>query len=523
VPGRRLSQVERNLLEFWQNPPGAFDSPMLRQVRIEGGGGLRGIHRLVLSFPYPLTAICGRNGVGKSTVLALAALSASAPAGWSVFWGNTRPRTRPNARTEYVFSDFFHNSGTSQSLNGLRLAWVSMTRGNEVEYVREHSRGRWAHVIDTGRRPEAQHRPVREIDFVPMSRVLSAAEYGSMRSAFSTNAVPVRIPLTAESLAKLSYVMGRAYEEAEMRVLRGLSLQACRAGAEYSAFDMGGGEASVIALLLRMQSLPRGGLLLIEEIEVGLHAEAQVRLIEVLVRECLDRRLQVICTTHSDVVLDRLPREARVLLRKNEGEHEAVERISTRFAIHEMGGETRPELLVYTEDRFAATIVEEALEGSVRARIETRDVGSNVTLARQSVAHLRLNTEMRSLSVFDGDCTPAAIAEWVRSERADRTALDPEWLILPGEGLTPERWILREVSSDDYLPLLASELNCDVRAARAHVEAMTVQLDNHACEHTLSRRTGFKQIDARRALVRSVARQHPRLEELRTRIAASLR
>ena len=85
MPGRRLSHDEQRLLEFWDNLPADFPRPLLRQLRVEGGPGLRGIRRLVVPFSYPLTAICGRNGVGKSTVLALAALSARPPADWPVY------------------------------------------------------------------------------------------------------------------------------------------------------------------------------------------------------------------------------------------------------------------------------------------------------------------------------------------------------------------------------------------------------------------------------------------------------
>jgi hypothetical protein len=69
VPGRRLSHQERRLAEFWDNPPAHWDQPLLRQLRIEGGQGLRGVARLVVPIAYPLTVICGRNGVGSPQFL----------------------------------------------------------------------------------------------------------------------------------------------------------------------------------------------------------------------------------------------------------------------------------------------------------------------------------------------------------------------------------------------------------------------------------------------------------------------
>src|SRR4051794_36556218 len=155
---------------------------MLRQLRIEGGPGLRGIRQLVAPIPFPFTAICGRNGVGKSTLLSLAAISSPSPAPWRVFWGNTRPRTRPEARTNYTFADFFHRRQGDPPLDELRVGWVFMNRGNEIEIQQERTRGRWRRIVDPGRNPIPAQNLEREVDFVPMARVLPSGELASVRA-----------------------------------------------------------------------------------------------------------------------------------------------------------------------------------------------------------------------------------------------------------------------------------------------------------------------------------------------------
>lgn len=517
MPGRRLSQVERRLADFWDNPPAGFHRPLLRQIRVEGGPGIRGISRLVVPISYPLTVVCGRNGVGKSTVLGLAALSAKPPATWRVYWGNTRPRTQPDARARYKFKDFFHRPRGAPALDDLRLTWVSMDRGNETEIVEQMIAGRWTRVGDAGRPRRLGDRPEREIDFIPMARVLPAMEFGVLRTAFNGGAVEATEPLNADSLNKLSYIMGRPYARAETNFIRGLGLANVLCGSIYSGFDMGGGESSVIVLLSRLQAIPIGGLVVIEEIELGLHAEAQVRLMEVLLRYCLDRRLQIICTTHSEAVIDAVPRRARVLLRKSGQEQEALVNVSTRFAVHEMIGQAQPELIVYTEDKLASMVVEEGLIGPHRARVIVRDVGSNVTLARQAIAHMRLNPGYPALSLFDGDCSESDINGWIRDERAERP-LNPEWLILPADGLAPELWMLRELASPVYRDALAAALNCTPGEADSHIQAMVVQRDHHDCGFTLAQRTGLSADDARRRIVRAIARNHPGLQPMRNKV-----
>jgi hypothetical protein len=394
---------------------------------------------------------------------------------------------------------------------------VLMSRGNDIELEQQRIRNRWARVIDPGRNRLTLTELQREVDFIPMSRVLSSGEYGALRTAFGGVATPAVEPLTPEYINKLSYVLGRQYDQAETHFIRGLGLQTCRAGDTYSGFDMGSGECSVITILSRLQSMPVGGLLVIEEIELGLHAEAQARLVEVLVKICDERKLQIICTTHSEVILDRLPRQARVLIRRNGDQHEAINNVSTRFAVHEMTGDVQPELVIYTEDKFAAVLVGEALAGLNRVRIKIIDIGSNATLARQAVAHLRMNAQIRSLSIFDGDCTPNQVDGWIRSERAERNDLAPEWLILPGGGVNPERWVLDQMAGQ-YLGELAQELNCTNAQATEHVNAMRVELDAHDSAFVLGRRTGLDKIQARQCLVRCIARRHPQLDDLRTRV-----
>ena len=521
MPGRRLSQQEQKLLSFWQNPPANFEGPLLRQMQIESAAGLRGIHNLLVPIPFPLTAICGRNGVGKSTVLALAALSAAPPRNWRGYWSNVRPRHGRDNRVRYTFNDFFHQAGGRGRLDGLAVNWVSVSLGNEIQIAQRLKQSRWTRHEDAARHPRVTKFPVRAIDFIPVSRVLPAVESDAVRRAFAGQKGRGLVALDGDTLKKLSYVMGRAYKHAETRVIRGLGLAHCTVSAPYSAFDMGSGENSVLLLLSRLQEAPVGCLVLIEEVELGLHVEAQTRLIEVLLDICLKKRIQVICTTHSEAVLDALPRQARVLLRRNGSNHEAVSNVSTRFALHEMSGSVRPELVVYTEDRFASVLVEEALAGTQRSRVDVRDVGSNATVARQAISHLRLHAKIPALSAFDGDSTEASVREWIRSERGERN-LQPDWLILPADTLSPEAWILRELRQMPYLANLKNELSCSEGEAVAHLDAMAVQLDNHDCGFVLSQRTGLEPETARRMVIRSVARQHPGLTPLRDKVSALL-
>ena len=200
---------------------------------------------------------------------------------------------------------------------------------------------------------------------------------------------------------------------------------------------------------------------------------------------------------------------------------QATSAVSTRFAVHQMLGAVQPELEIITEDAFAAALVGEAIAGDLRPRVRIHDIGSNAVLARQAVANLRTRPDIACLSVFDGDCTEADVNGWIDSERAER-ALHPSFLILPGNGVAPEKWVLQQLQVDAYRDLLALEIGCSAQIAAGHVAAMTVDLDHHDCGHTLHMRTGISRDEARRLVIKAVARSHPELDLLRARVKEML-
>jgi hypothetical protein len=316
--------------------------------------------------------------------------------------------------------------------------------------------------------------------------------------------------------------MGKRYGTAEVQANRRLTFQRCNAGAAYTAFNMGSGESCIIALLYLLQRMPRGGLLVVEEIEAGLHPQAQVRLAEVMIAVCLRKQIQVICSTHSSVFLDALPRQGRILIRRNPQGHEVYESPSTRFALSEMTGTIEPELQIHCEDRTAAILVEEALPLAVRKRVVIRVIGSDVTVIRQGVAHLRSGSPLKQLCILDGDCTEQQADEWINSEAGDNAAVRPNYLRLPGAGSAPEQWAVAQFDHEPYRNALAEELGCSPADAQGHAEAMHVDIDHHDIAHTLHQRTNLERADCLRRIMRSVAPQHPQLDQLRATIAVLL-
>ncbi len=514
MPGRNLSNPEKALRRLWQHPPAQFIRPSLRSIEITGGTGLRGIDSLKVSFRYPITAICGNNGSGKSTILALSALAYHSPKGWTVYSGNTEPMQSGKDRTYYTFSTFFINGSGEGIPDGVSITWRYDQQSSEVSRNFKKKGNRWGRY-DT--------RPERELYYLPLGRVLPANELSVIRSAFHNPIGTLESTLlNAEYINYLSYIMGRTYSEAEIQKSNKYRFPCCTTGIRYTAFNMGGGESCMIILLHLLQQLPFGGMLVAEEIEAGLHPQAQIRLSEKLVDICRRKALQVICTTHSETFLDALPREARLVIKQSGEEHSTIESPSTRLAMFEMTGEFKPELIIYCEDEFASVIIEESLPSELRVRVKIQPVGTNSAIMRQGVSHIRAGFDIESLCVFDGDCKKSEIRGWRDSERGERTNILPEYLLLPGAGLPPEKWVILQLHHDPYKENFTRELGCSATDTIAHLSALSVELDHHNIPYTLHQRTSFNIDDCIRRMIRSLALQHPQLDELRDKVRTLL-
>ena len=511
MPGRHLSHDEEGLLKLWNNPPPSLARPFLESVAVSGG--LRGIAALLVPFRYPISVLCGKNGVGKSTVLALAALAHHSPSGWNIPNWLHQPQSKSGDRSYYTFGDFFVRAVGDQSFDGVSISWTY--RGyNPVEPVKfTKTPSRWGRYTS---------RPEREVAFSPISRLLPAHEVPGIRSALAQHLQNVDITeLAPKVLRHLSYIMGREYSLGEIQETKRHTFQRVRSGAEFTGFNMGSGESWVMNLLHTLHRLPQGTLLVVEEIEAGLHPQAQVRLAKVLVDVCLSRQLQVVCSTHSEPFLDALPRRARILLRRLGDDHEAIEFPSTRFAVYEMTGQIQPELTIYCEDLFAKLLIEEALPHDVKVRCSVREVGDWATVIRQGVSHMRSGYEMRAICVLDGDCSATELENRVANESGSHEEHRPDWVLLPGE-LAPEKWIAEQLRFPPYRIRFAEQFGCSLGQANELIEAIHAELDHHNLGHRLRQMTGIDSQDCIRRTMRSIVPVHPQLDDLRDRIRREL-
>jgi hypothetical protein len=497
VPGTRLNDKERDLQRAWERERfGPF--PLLKAIEINApaGRGLRGIRNLRVEFEYPVTFLSGQNGCGKSTLLSLAALG---------FHGN-EGHIPTNARRfsgegdrefgYYTFQDFFYRGPGDADVSGVQISWEFSGRAPVL--ISKQS-DKWMRY---------ERRPSRPVEFLGLSRAVPAIELPTLRNQFGVTATPSSAPLNEASRQHLGVILGREYPSAE--VLNGRRSRIRRSGREggYTSFNMGTGEDALIGLLARLETVPQGSLVIIEELETGLHPTAQKRAAQALVDIALARKLQVIGSTHSHHVLDQLPRQARVLVVREANSHRVMASPSTQFALSEIADHAEHELLILCEDEFAAGLIAQMLPKGVRRRVSIKSCGSKSELALQAQSHLRLAERVKCLIVWDGDVPNAEAEEYVRVAEARYPHDGAEhrlfWTRLPGT-TCPELWAL-EVARNDGLQEIRESLGFESDAEAQAALSRCGLGDPHDVAHELAHQVGLQESVVATSLATCVAK-----------------
>jgi predicted ATPase len=303
--------------------------------------GIRGWTGQRIEFRFPIVALCGENGSGKSTVLQAAASAYNAPG---------------KGRNEGWFaSDFFPDTPWDRIRDASLRAGVREGASYVTTTVTKKS-DRWRG------NPNRRERHVENVDLSRMQPV--AARVGYSRLANRKDAEVGATDFSAADLQCLTDVMGRPYQSARLAVSSRDQKRpvpvVILAGPSMSGFHQGAGELTVTELVEKIR-IPKYSLLVIDEIETSLHPRAQRRLIRYLASIARDRELQILLTTHSPYVLDELPPEARGYIMLNEGVRQVVFGVSPEFAMTKMDEELHPECDLYVEDERASSVLRELL------------------------------------------------------------------------------------------------------------------------------------------------------------------
>ena len=344
-------------------------------------GQLRGLENLKIHFRYPITAISGKNGTGKSTILACAACA--------FHNGATGFKTLNRKRAYYTFSDFFVQTSEEEPLAYLQLRYeILHDRWRKSERIptgvgvgvqaRQKLLGRWNNY---------RSRVSRNVVFCGIERVVPHSEKSvskSYRRAFQKGQAAGYETAVAATVGR---ILGRPYDEFYYKQHSRYRLPLVKSkNCLYSGFNMGAGENTLFEIFSIIYACKDSLLLVIDEIELGLHEEAQLRLIRELKELCVSRHIQVVCTAHSPRIIECLPPEGRIHLEVVGKGTRVIEGISPRYAAGLLSGVKDAELDIYCEDEIAKNILATALPNEIRLRVQITPIGSAAAVISQPIS-----------------------------------------------------------------------------------------------------------------------------------------
>ena len=219
-------------------------------------------------------------------------------------------------------------------------------------------------------------------------------------------------------------------------------------GAEYSELHMAAGERAILRLSREIAQL-EGALVLIDEVEAGLHPWVQQLLMLQLQQLALRNDLQVVVTTHSPVVLDSVPAHGRIFLERD-GTGRVIVRPAYRDVVQNaLYGRSGDALNLLCEDSAAEGILQGVfdvllpLERINRESVRVgRDTGAN-EFPMRATAFRKFGQIQNFVFVLDGDKRDSDLEQTIRA----RARTDVPVLFLPGDE-APESWIWNALRRD---------------------------------------------------------------------------
>lgn len=338
-----LSREVRLLENRWKSGQGW--PKRLEWIEIDG---IRGWSGERIEFQFPIVALVGENGIGKSTVLQSVAASYK-------------------GKGQHYASDFFPDTPWEQ-VSGAEIR-TSVREGPNSGSLSVSVRK------PTERWRGNDERRERDVEYIDLRRIQPiASRVGYARMAKREVKETAFQSFDVATVERLSGIMGRNYDLAkfsttdvdEVRTVPVLSQD----GRWYSGFHGGAGETVMAELIKRRVN--KYAVLLIDEVETSLHPRTQRRFIRDLAALCRQLELQCILSTHSPYVLEELPPEGRIYLMASDGQRKIISGVSPAFAMTKMDDEVHPEVDVYVEDERALTLLNEIIAVSDRRDLISR-------------------------------------------------------------------------------------------------------------------------------------------------------
>ncbi|MBK7937567.1 MAG: AAA family ATPase [Lewinellaceae bacterium] len=402
---------------------------------------LRGISDLSVRFRFPLTVLAGPNACGKSTVLFACACAYQVPGAKVKDFSPATLFPNLTTKTKSRYSD-------KELPTVLQFRYIHNGKSTAMQWAKGKQWNRSYLGQKDGSHPQ---RPVylRTLaNLTSPSEVRSVLQIGQQIFNVET--------ITSDLIAFAQRILPFQYSEMALLKKGGRSLLfAFRENDQYSEFHMSAGERALLRISREISPL-KNALILIDEIEAGLHPYTQQQIMLELQRLALRNDLQIIVTSHSPVILDCVPVEGRIFLERTNDNVEV--RPPYRDIIQKaFYGQALEKLNVLCEDDVAEAFLLGIMDylnpklGLIPSDIKVgRDTGKT-----QFEQHIEALGKFQLLDdflfVLDGDAKNLENALIAKASKDFGVSIQP--LFVPGQVPEDWAWAILQQHSSEYAQL----------------------------------------------------------------------
>ena len=315
----------------------------------------RHIQQLEITFDHPITIIAGTNKVGKTSTLLLIACSHHD----FLRFDSTRPETNLRRHTWRDVLQFTNHENTTREYKYL-LNWRVGTSARVGEAKRKPTSQAWTGVGKSSSDPSRINSQIRnrEVRFIDLERISPARNSSNslLRKIKSTS----RTRVHQDVEQAFSYIFNRPDTEIFSigSHINKTAYLISNGGQIYSSYNAASGEDVVINMLVEIVLAPNNSLIIIDELEAGLHPYIQRKMSDILSYISWNHKKQFIITTHSPSLLAAFDRKSRKFIeQKSDGSYRTISNISVNAAFSKMDSEAYPLVQLYCEDELAAYII----------------------------------------------------------------------------------------------------------------------------------------------------------------------
>lgn len=309
--------------------------------------GFRGVNAEI-NFEYPVTALSGFNGCGKSTV------------GQLMLCGYKKLATAVNSKRYYV-ANFFPVSIVDPKpfTDDASITFKYQTDKPDTlqELTISRSSMEWSGY---------KRQPERNTEYVGFTVYIPKVERRDM-SIYSAKSIQLSTTTEIENATTfVSRILGSPYEEVYFQGVTAKHREgelgiARRFGSVYSENNMGFGEGRVVYTVRLLETCPAQSLIVLEEPETSLHENAQYEFAKYLIDVANRRGHQIVFSTHSSNMMNALPPEGRKLLVRSSDGVEVYDRVSSSRIKTALSAGESGHAIVCVEDEFAQSMLREIL------------------------------------------------------------------------------------------------------------------------------------------------------------------